>query len=1088
MSYLKSVIIAIFFIATTNNIVSNNLLGDLMVIYTTRDSVAIQPYIKWKTEVGFNVIEVKVEKGTHPKDTIQATYESNNNLKYILLVGDADDIKSDEGIMADANGFFTRFLKDPTLGYVKDNNNLPDIAIGRFSANNSKQISNQVNKTIAYERDTKNNSNWLNSCLGIASSIVGGDDNESDDQHIENIYTNKLKAFGYSNYYSAYSSGTNSTAKYISECIDNGVGIINYAGHGTSYSWSTTGFSNTNINALSNNGKYPIIISTACLNGNFKDKDSFAEAWLRKKDAGAVFSLMSAVSQSWLAPMRGQDYIADLIIGGYNYDNHSTQIGINNSKQETRIGDIIREAFELMLEESEGVDVVEAIESWISFGDPSLQIRTKQPEQITISNHEIYKNQPFTAKITTINGDPVENAIVSIIQGRNKYVKKSNKSGEVHFTDTFSEKEAIITVTAYNTTSLQKISYNKSISFSDTVLTPSAKSGNLALRLNVYGKWEIEENSDWVNLSKSNGTNSEILKIEISENSTSSSREAILLFKSNGETKEIKIEQQAKNTTIFKSSKSKLNIGTKSIKYPINIFSNTNWKISPQKEWIQIEDNLTQNGFVILNIDSNEYSFSRKDSLIISNEDKNLELLIEQKANKREFNIPKSININEDHSASNMRVNTNFYWKAKTNTDWINIDTTQKLGTQNLTLNTKLNNSFIRKGSINFYNSNEKFHTITITQNGITPIINTNIDKNNINKTGGKREIEINSNGKCKISVNQPWVKLERSNLTPNINNKINLTIEENNSYVRDFIITIIHEAGLTRKIKLTQDGIIREINISQDTVTIQSQATPTSLNIKSNCEWVIDYACSWMQNITPSKGNGNKTINFYAYDNKNTKDRFTTITISSENIKKTAIVKQLATDKIFKINTDIIEVDATTKKLSYSINSNFEWELLTASDSWINFNQTRGNGDVSLKLNFSPNKTGKIRKGTLSFAVYNPTPFADIKIMKSIEVVQQPSKSTTPSEPTDPQTSIDENIDNDKIKLFPNPCVNHFKIKHHENKASIYLYNQLGKLILFKKNINSEESVYVDSLPKAIYYLKFNSENKNKLFKVIKN
>ena len=90
-----------------------------------------------------------------------------------------------------------------------------------------------------------------------------------------------------------------------------GRGMINYCGHGSDTSWGSTGFNNSNVNALVNDNMLPVICSVACVNGNFPNQTCFAEAWLRATNngepTGAVATYMSTVNQSWDPPMEGED-------------------------------------------------------------------------------------------------------------------------------------------------------------------------------------------------------------------------------------------------------------------------------------------------------------------------------------------------------------------------------------------------------------------------------------------------------------------------------------------------------------------------------------------------------------------------------------------------------------------------------------------------------------------------------------------------------------------------------------------------------------------------------------------------------------
>ena len=173
--------------------------GDMLVIYTSRDATAIQPYIDWKRQVGYKVQTQQVTTGTNVKTTIQNAYNSNPNLLYVQHVGDSADIKSDLGTGQNAP-------MDPYLGCISGSDYYSELIIGRFSASTSAQVTVQVNKAINYEKNPDMSGTWYKNALGIASSegSGSGDDGEADNSHMDIIKNNKLLPYTYTNVASQY--------------------------------------------------------------------------------------------------------------------------------------------------------------------------------------------------------------------------------------------------------------------------------------------------------------------------------------------------------------------------------------------------------------------------------------------------------------------------------------------------------------------------------------------------------------------------------------------------------------------------------------------------------------------------------------------------------------------------------------------------------------------------------------------------------------------------------------------------------------------------------------------------------------------
>ncbi|HDQ71335.1 MAG TPA: hypothetical protein ENN19_04465, partial [Chloroflexi bacterium] len=417
-------------------------MGEILVVYTSRDASVIQPYVEWKREKGFRVHTQQVATGTNVKNTIRNAYNANQNILYVQLVGDWADIKSDLGGGANAP-------MDPMLGCVVGSDNYPDLIIGRFSANNTTHVSTQINKAINYERSP--GGSWYYNGMGIASSEGAGmgDDGESDIQHQAVIRDYKLLPYTYisSGYTSAFGDGTSKSV--LRNAVNAGLSIINYTGHGSSTSWGTTGFNNYDVNALTNGSKLPVIISVACVNGAFHNSsDCFAEAWLRKENGGAVATLMSTINQPWQPPMRGQDYMNDLLIGGYNYSSNPGN-GISTSEGRTTFGSIVFNGLILMYTESSGSSDLQTIQTWTLFGDSSLQVRTDTPRSTSLSNTQVDANTPFSTRVTA-SGVGVKDALVSLSRGSTVFSALTDSAGNVTLNHTLSAGPAKLVVTGLN--------------------------------------------------------------------------------------------------------------------------------------------------------------------------------------------------------------------------------------------------------------------------------------------------------------------------------------------------------------------------------------------------------------------------------------------------------------------------------------------------------------------------------------------------------------------------------------------------------------------------------------------------------------
>ena len=426
--------------------------GKILVICTARDSAAINPYILWKKQMGYKVSKQVVATGTNVATTISTAYTADPTIFYVLLVGDWPDIKCNTTPSGE-NTTPSAAPMDPMLGCVVGTDNFPDIIVGRFSTSSATDATTQVNKTVTYEKTPTIGGTWYKTALGIASNKGPGDDNEYDYQHIGNIWTGRYSKFTYTKYDSVYDKPAGyATPAMVSAAINPGVGVINFSGDGGETEWAQSNFQNSDVNNLTNGDKLPFIISVSCVVGEFQYTSSpcFTEAWLRKVGGGAVAMLGSSVEQDWNQPMIGQDYMADLLVGGYTYQNNATNpgTGTNTDHGKTHFGSITLNGKILMLEED--ATSLPDFQTWTVFGDPSLQVRTDTPKNITLSDSTV-STSSFTTNVK-VNGTVFANALVSIWDGKSQpFSGLTDASGNVTITHTLASGTAVtLTVTGFN--------------------------------------------------------------------------------------------------------------------------------------------------------------------------------------------------------------------------------------------------------------------------------------------------------------------------------------------------------------------------------------------------------------------------------------------------------------------------------------------------------------------------------------------------------------------------------------------------------------------------------------------------------------
>ena len=374
--------------------------GDLLIICYDNFISSMTDFVNWKKTRGVNttIVGTSTAGSTESaiKNYIQSQYNANNNLTHVLLVGDDAQIP---GYTYTGGGSSYGGKGDNPYGQVAGNDIYNDIFVGRFSAQTAAQVTTQVNRVITYERDLTTSATWLQNADGIAKKEGGaGHNNEDDYQHMD-VIRDDLFNYGYNNVYQDYAnlSGYTGTATSISSHINSGVGIVNYCNHGNTQLWGVASYSNVQVNALTNANKLPFIWSVACLVGKYDNtstsygsgytvgqaNDCFAEAWMHATysnsdltPTGAVGALMSYISQPWIPPMWAQDECVDILC----------ELESNNIKHTwggTSINGIMGIFDHYSTSE---ISAVGTYQAWILYGDPTMMLRTKTPQAMTVTH------------------------------------------------------------------------------------------------------------------------------------------------------------------------------------------------------------------------------------------------------------------------------------------------------------------------------------------------------------------------------------------------------------------------------------------------------------------------------------------------------------------------------------------------------------------------------------------------------------------------------------------------------------------------------------------------------------------------------
>jgi hypothetical protein len=366
--------------------------GKMLVIAADQFFHDMDDLVTWKIEKGIDTRIVRYPDdiggtgSTAIKNYIQSEY-GTERITFVLLVGDKEHVPT----LTFAGG-----EADPMYTLLEGSDVYPDAYISRFSVQGPSDVATMVERSIAYELEPTPETAWYHKATGIASN-----EGSPPDYQWMNGFRTKLLDYNYTEMDQFYGYGA--SASQVTNALNEGRGLVLYMGHGYTTGWSTTGFNNSHVNALTNDNMLPLISSVACVNGDFSSTTCFGEAWLRAthngNPTGAIACYASSINQSWVPPQYGQQGLVDSLVN----DRYNT------------VGGVLFMGSVAMLEHySGGYAAQEIFNTWIIFGDCSVQFRSDVPSGMTV-DHPSSVPEGAQELVVTVPG--VADALVGVSKG-----------------------------------------------------------------------------------------------------------------------------------------------------------------------------------------------------------------------------------------------------------------------------------------------------------------------------------------------------------------------------------------------------------------------------------------------------------------------------------------------------------------------------------------------------------------------------------------------------------------------------------------------------------------------------------------------
>ena len=317
-------------------------------------------------EFGYGIRDVD-----HIRDFLAYTYHhwQAPAPAFVLLLGDGnqDPKKYDStslvnlmpSYLAAADPWDVETAADNRYVTIVGEDTMPDMMLGRLTAEDVAEANILINKIIAYESTASET--WKQQILFAADdSDSGGNFSQISDNIIDCCLPERFQTERV--FFKVTHATVSSMRGALVSAINQGALIVNYIGHASSVSWGDEGlFRKTELNSLTNGNRLAIVLSMTCLDGRYQDhkpgvsRRSLAESLTGTFGKGAIASW----SPTGMGVAAGHDYLNRGFFEAV-LDNGAATLGEGTAAGKLR----------LWLAGSN----LDLIDTYLLFGDPAMVI------------------------------------------------------------------------------------------------------------------------------------------------------------------------------------------------------------------------------------------------------------------------------------------------------------------------------------------------------------------------------------------------------------------------------------------------------------------------------------------------------------------------------------------------------------------------------------------------------------------------------------------------------------------------------------------------------------------------------------------
>lgn len=344
--------------------------------------------------------------------------------------------------------------------------------------------------------------------------------------------------------------------------------------------------------------------------------------------------------------------------------------------------------------------------------------------------------------------------------------------------------------------------------------------GNVTQNFSFYtnANWEITQCPTWLTLSQTSAepTSEETYVIEATveanPNTTQRSDKIVFYMPETGYTTTLWVYQDGVS---FSDLISTLDFGYNASELNFDIYTNSAWTASANKEWIHLSaDSGEGDAMVTVSVDDNNDGETRTGTITVSVGNSKKTITVTQKSKVLEATLLANLSDSKERTIE-ASITSTVDWTAETDVDWMTITPTSGSGDATLSIKVEDNASINRrKGTLKLLSDVMETRTFEIMQPGRSLKLNTSSITMYYNG-GTSSPVIITTDGTYTVTTTDDWITIEEKD------NTFTVTVTKNEGATKRNGKVVVNVTGLPEGESLTREVVIEQ-NPKTDDIEVE--------------------------------------------------------------------------------------------------------------------------------------------------------------------------------------------------------------------------------------------------------------------------